>query len=273
MIEQPIALLAAILAIAALAFWLEGRFGWAQKAGASLLIIVFGALLSNLDVVPASSPVYAVITGPVTSFAIVWLLLMVTAHLTDPSVTWVGGLAAVTLATWVCATFAAAGVAGWMGSALAGMLGVTSVARCLRIQWVLIAAGPVTALGFLLLALAIAAAYQPAAVMIVILALLVLALAWLIVFPFVLFVIIGRSKSLLGVRWSNIVWAIIPPFMASALMLFILMVAGSFMVSADIALSLRLLLMVAIGMVVYAGIAWFGLRAQWLEFLDLVRRR
>jgi len=99
------------------------------------------------------------------------------------------------------------------------------------------------------------------------------ALTWLIVFPFILFVIIGRSKSLLGVRWSNIVWAIIPPFMVSALMLFIVMVAGSFMVSADIALSLRLLLMVAIGMVVYAGISWFGLRAQWLEFLDLVRRR
>ena len=77
MIDQPLALLGVILAIAALAFWLEGRYGWAQKAGASLLIIIFGAVLSNLDLVPASSPVYSAITGPVTSFAIVWLLLAV----------------------------------------------------------------------------------------------------------------------------------------------------------------------------------------------------
>ena len=77
MIAQPIALLGVILAAAALAFWLEGRYGWARKAGASLLIIIFGAVLSNLDLVPASSPVYSAITGPVTSFAIVWLLLAV----------------------------------------------------------------------------------------------------------------------------------------------------------------------------------------------------
>ena len=77
MISDPIALLGALLAIAALAFWLEGRFAWAQKAGASLLIIIFGALLSNLDLVPVASPVYDAILGPVTSLAIVWLLLSV----------------------------------------------------------------------------------------------------------------------------------------------------------------------------------------------------
>jgi uncharacterized membrane protein len=76
-IDQPIALLGVILVIAALAFWLEGRFGWARRAGASLIIIALGALLSNLDLVPVASPVYAAITGPVTSFAIVWLLLAV----------------------------------------------------------------------------------------------------------------------------------------------------------------------------------------------------
>jgi len=76
-IADPIALLGVILAISAVAFWLEGRFGWAQKAGASLLIIVFGAVLSNLDLVPVASPVYEVIMGPVTSLAIVWLLLSV----------------------------------------------------------------------------------------------------------------------------------------------------------------------------------------------------
>ena len=77
MIADPIALLGLLLGIAALAFWLEGRFSWASKVGASLLIIVFGALLSNLDLVPLASPVYDVILGPVTSLAIVWLLLSV----------------------------------------------------------------------------------------------------------------------------------------------------------------------------------------------------
>lgn len=77
MIRDPIALLGVLLALTALAFWLEGRYGWARKAGASLLIIVFGALVSNLDLVAAESAVYTAITGPVTSFAIVWLLLSV----------------------------------------------------------------------------------------------------------------------------------------------------------------------------------------------------
>lgn len=77
MIRDPIALVGVLLALTALAFWLEGRYGWARKAGASLLIIIFGALVSNLDLVAAQSPVYTAITGPVTSFAIVWLLLSV----------------------------------------------------------------------------------------------------------------------------------------------------------------------------------------------------
>jgi len=77
LITDPIALLGLLLGIAALAFWFEGRFSWARKVGASLLIIILGAVLSNLDLVPLSSPVYDVILGPVTSFAIVWLLLSV----------------------------------------------------------------------------------------------------------------------------------------------------------------------------------------------------
>jgi len=76
-ISDPVALLGTLLAISAIAFWLEGHFGWAQKAGASLLIIIFGAILSNLNLVPVASPVYEIIMGPVTSFAIVWLLLSV----------------------------------------------------------------------------------------------------------------------------------------------------------------------------------------------------
>jgi uncharacterized membrane protein len=77
MIEDPLALLVVIFAITALAFWLARRFTWAGKVGASLLVIVFGAVLANLDLVPASSVVYSMLGGPVTSLAIVWLLFAV----------------------------------------------------------------------------------------------------------------------------------------------------------------------------------------------------
>jgi uncharacterized membrane protein len=77
MITDPSALAALICGVTALGFWLEDRFSWARSVGASLLIIVFGAVLSNLDLVTAESAVYGVISGPVTSLAIVWLLLAV----------------------------------------------------------------------------------------------------------------------------------------------------------------------------------------------------
>ncbi|HUP43046.1 MAG TPA: DUF819 family protein, partial [Thermoanaerobaculia bacterium] len=77
MIESPLALAAAVAAVAALGFWLERRFPWAEKLGASLLVIALGALLSNLGLVPARSEIYDAVYGPVTSLAIVWLLLAV----------------------------------------------------------------------------------------------------------------------------------------------------------------------------------------------------
>lgn len=77
MISAPIALVAVLLAVSAFGFWCAGRFGWAQKLGASLLIMLCGAVLANLNLVPIESPVYDVVRGPVTSFAIVWLLLAV----------------------------------------------------------------------------------------------------------------------------------------------------------------------------------------------------
>lgn len=77
MIRSPLALCAVIAAATALAFWLDWRFAALGKVGASLLAIVFGALLSNTGAVPASSPVYDAVLGPVTSLAIAWLLLSV----------------------------------------------------------------------------------------------------------------------------------------------------------------------------------------------------
>jgi uncharacterized membrane protein len=42
-----------------------------------MLIMLLGAVAVNANLVPAQSPVYDVVRGPVTSFAIVWLLLAV----------------------------------------------------------------------------------------------------------------------------------------------------------------------------------------------------
>ena len=60
-----------------LAFWLDYRVPWLSKVGASMLTLALGALVSNLGLVPATSPVYDVISGPVTMVGIAWLLLSV----------------------------------------------------------------------------------------------------------------------------------------------------------------------------------------------------
>ncbi len=75
MIADPLTLTALIAAVTALAFWLDRRVAVLSKVGASLMVIVLGAALSNTGLVPADSPVYASIEGPVTSLAIVYLLL------------------------------------------------------------------------------------------------------------------------------------------------------------------------------------------------------
>jgi uncharacterized membrane protein len=77
MIRQPLLLSGLIAAITALSLWLDYRYARLSKIGASLLAILFGAAFSNTELVPASSPVYDVVTGPVTYLAIAWLLLAV----------------------------------------------------------------------------------------------------------------------------------------------------------------------------------------------------
>ncbi len=77
MIQDPLALAALIAGVTALAFWLDHTFPALSKLGASLLAIILGAILSNLGLVPVSSPVYDMVTGPITSLAIAWLLLSV----------------------------------------------------------------------------------------------------------------------------------------------------------------------------------------------------
>jgi uncharacterized membrane protein len=76
-IRDPLLLAAVIAAVTALAFWLDRSVPALSKVGASLMAILFGAVISNAGFVPLSSPVYDGITGPVTSLAIAWLLLSV----------------------------------------------------------------------------------------------------------------------------------------------------------------------------------------------------
>ncbi len=77
MIESPLGLATMFAVVAALAFWLDYRFEALGKLGASMMAIIFGAVLSNAGLVPVASPVYDVVVGPVTSVSIAWLLLSV----------------------------------------------------------------------------------------------------------------------------------------------------------------------------------------------------
>lgn len=110
MISHPAAVAALIAAITALAFWLDLRYGWARTVGATMLVIVFGAVISNLGLVPFESPVYDIISGPVTSLAIVWLLFAVDVR--DLKEAGPSMLAAFVIA--VCATAVGAVVAGFL---------------------------------------------------------------------------------------------------------------------------------------------------------------
>ena len=77
MVQSPLFLTAIIAGATALAFLLDRRVPWLSKVGASLLALILGAVLSNTGLVPATSPVYSIIEGPLTSLAIAWLLLAV----------------------------------------------------------------------------------------------------------------------------------------------------------------------------------------------------
>ena len=77
MISAPLALATVVVVAAALAFWLDHRVPALSRVGASMMAIFFGALLSNLGLVPAESPVYDLVGGPITLLSVAWLLLSV----------------------------------------------------------------------------------------------------------------------------------------------------------------------------------------------------
>lgn len=77
MIQSPLALATLIAATVAVCFWLDRHVPLLSRIGAGMLAIIFGALVSNVGLVPATSAVYGIIEGPVTYLAIAWLLLAV----------------------------------------------------------------------------------------------------------------------------------------------------------------------------------------------------
>ncbi len=77
MIDGALPLIGLITLCVFAAFWLDRSVPALSRVGASLLALVLGAVLSNTNLVPVSSPVYDGITGVVTSLAIAWLLLSV----------------------------------------------------------------------------------------------------------------------------------------------------------------------------------------------------
>ena len=79
MITAPLALIAALVALVALAEWLARRT-WLRHLGAALLVIVLTAIAVNLGLMPTfgpDTPVYQAIFDYVAPLGIFWLLLLV----------------------------------------------------------------------------------------------------------------------------------------------------------------------------------------------------
>lgn len=117
MITEPLTIAALIAGITALAFWLDQRFARLSALGASLMVIILGAALSNFGIVPHDSPVYHGIEGPVTSLAIVYLLLGVAlADLKEAGPRMLGLFLVASVGTALGAFVGAALFAGNLGS-------------------------------------------------------------------------------------------------------------------------------------------------------------
>jgi len=72
--DESLVLWGILLTLTALGLWLEHRYRWAARVGASLIILLLAAVCANLGMIPQQSAVYDTIYGPVTSLAIIWLL-------------------------------------------------------------------------------------------------------------------------------------------------------------------------------------------------------
>jgi hypothetical protein len=109
------------------------------------------------------------------------LLLLAAGAAGGDSAGWVTGVAMGVLGLWLVAVAVVAALAGWMGEALAAMLGYERLSSRLRVQWKLMAAGPMVGIGFTLLGVMVGAAGgAPAAVAMGLFTTLALVLFWLV---------------------------------------------------------------------------------------------
>jgi hypothetical protein len=109
------------------------------------------------------------------------LLLLVAGAAGGDGAGWINGVAMGVLGLWMVAAAVVAAIAGWMGAALAAMLGYETLSRRLRMQWMLMAAGPAVMLALILVSLALGAiGGPPAAAAMGIFTVLALAVLWLI---------------------------------------------------------------------------------------------
>lgn len=72
--DQTILLWASILMMVAVAIYLEQRYSWASHVSSTILVIIFGFILSNLKIIPHSSGVYSGISGVILVCSIPLLL-------------------------------------------------------------------------------------------------------------------------------------------------------------------------------------------------------
>ncbi|MCA9736194.1 MAG: DUF819 family protein [Gemmatimonadota bacterium] len=77
MISSPLAVLFVLATVVLTAVWLEARYRTFRSLGAALVSILLAMLLSNLGLIPGTSPAYDFLAGPAVSAGIVLILLAV----------------------------------------------------------------------------------------------------------------------------------------------------------------------------------------------------
>lgn len=77
MITDPLQVFVLLAAVVFLAVWLERRYRLVRALSAALVGILLAMLLSNIGVLPGTSPTYDLLSGPGTSVAIALILMSV----------------------------------------------------------------------------------------------------------------------------------------------------------------------------------------------------
>ena len=77
MIQDPLAIAAVLFGVILLALLLVERYRWAEKVSAVTLILLFGAVASNVGLIPTDAPLYGGMVNLAIPFAVCLILLTV----------------------------------------------------------------------------------------------------------------------------------------------------------------------------------------------------